>query len=94
LAWWLLTRRFLKFQRNLKQTWHEWFFGGKLSKLCPVTPTSIHDGCHEQIYFFLHRTLWDLNSNLDEAIKCHLTPVVSTQKILRYNLTPFDIMER
>jgi hypothetical protein len=33
---------------NLKQTWHGWSLGSILSKLCPVTTTSIHDGCHEQ----------------------------------------------
>jgi hypothetical protein len=25
-------------------SWHEWSLGGQLSKLCPVTPTSIQDG--------------------------------------------------
>ena len=33
---------------NLKQTWHEWSLGGQLSKLCPVTPTSIQDGRRQQ----------------------------------------------
>jgi hypothetical protein len=32
----------------LKQTWHEWSLGGQLSKLCPVTPTSIQDGHHQR----------------------------------------------
>jgi hypothetical protein len=36
---------------NLKQTWHEWSLDGQLSKLCPVTPTSIQDGRHQQTYF-------------------------------------------
>jgi hypothetical protein len=30
---------------NLKQTWHGWSLGSILSKLCPVTTTSIQDGC-------------------------------------------------
>jgi hypothetical protein len=30
---------------------HEWSLGGQLSKLCPVTPTSIQDGLHQQTYF-------------------------------------------
>jgi hypothetical protein len=29
---------------NLKQTWHEWSLGGQLSKIYPVTQTSIQDG--------------------------------------------------
>jgi hypothetical protein len=33
---------------NLKQTWHGWSLGNILSKLCPVTTTSIQYGCHEQ----------------------------------------------
>jgi hypothetical protein len=33
---------------NVKQTWHGWSLGSLLSKLCPVTTTSIQDGCHEQ----------------------------------------------
>jgi hypothetical protein len=33
---------------NLKQTWHGWSLGSILSKLCPVTTTSIQDGCQEQ----------------------------------------------
>jgi hypothetical protein len=33
---------------SLKQTWHEWSLGGQLSKLCPVTPTFIQDGRHQQ----------------------------------------------
>jgi hypothetical protein len=49
LAWWFLTRRFLKFQpMRTKQTWHEWSLGGQLSKLCSVTLTSIQDGHHQQ----------------------------------------------
>jgi hypothetical protein len=36
---------------NLKQTWHEWSLGGQLSKLCPVTPTSIQDGRRQRTYF-------------------------------------------
>jgi hypothetical protein len=36
---------------SLKQTWHEWSLGGQLSKLCPVTLTSIQDGHHQQTYF-------------------------------------------
>jgi hypothetical protein len=35
-------------QVNLKQTWHEWSLGGQLSKLCPVTQTSIQDGRHQR----------------------------------------------
>jgi hypothetical protein len=34
-----------------KQTWHGWSLGSILSKLCPVTTTSIQDDCHEQTYF-------------------------------------------
>jgi hypothetical protein len=33
---------------NLKQTWHEWSLGGQLSKIYPVTQTSIQDGHHQQ----------------------------------------------
>jgi hypothetical protein len=32
----------------VKQTWDEWSLGGQLSKLCPVTPTSIQDGNHQR----------------------------------------------
>jgi hypothetical protein len=32
----------------LKQTWHEWSLNGQLSKLYPVTQTSIQDGHHQQ----------------------------------------------
>jgi hypothetical protein len=31
-----------------KQTWEEWSLGGQLSKLCPVTLTSIQDGNHQR----------------------------------------------
>jgi hypothetical protein len=32
----------------MNQTWHEWSLGGQLSKLCPVTSTSIQDGHRQQ----------------------------------------------
>jgi hypothetical protein len=35
---------------NLKQTWHGWSLGSILSKLCPVTTTSIQDGHLQQTY--------------------------------------------
>jgi hypothetical protein len=35
-------------QFNSKQTWHGWSLNGQLSKLSPVTQTSIQDGCHQR----------------------------------------------
>jgi hypothetical protein len=41
----------LKLVSHLKQTWHELSLGGQLSKLCPVTPTSIQDGRRQRTKF-------------------------------------------
>jgi hypothetical protein len=35
-------------EANLKQTWHEWSLNAQLSKLYPVTQTSIQDGHHQR----------------------------------------------
>ena len=54
--------------------------------------------CNQKFIHLASQTFGNLKVNFHlsvwKAIKCHLTPFVSTQKILRYNLTPFDIMER
>ena len=58
---------------NLKQTWHGLSLGCIFSKLCPVTTTSIQDGCHVlilNILFFnkLRQIIPDVRSEMRDLL--------------------------
>ena len=85
---------------NLKQTWHGWSLGSILLQLCPVTTTSIQDGCHEQTvlaYIVKPYGIWIVNLRcirhadiLKRAYLCQVSDTGSPEPLVWWFLSPLS----